>query len=86
MDIIIAGVGKIGLAVTATLVKEGHDVTVIDKDPDIITDVTNIYDVMGVCGNCADCETLQEAGAEKAARIANRTLTKAKKKVGLLLG
>ena len=26
------------------------------------------------------------AGAEKAARIANRTLTKAKKKVGLLLG
>ena len=26
------------------------------------------------------------AGAEKAARLANRTLTKAKKKVGLLLG
>ncbi len=66
MNIIISGVGKIGLAVISTLVKEGHDVTVIDKDPDIITDVTNIYDVMGVCGNCADCEVLQEAGAEKA--------------------
>ena len=42
MNIIISGVGKIGLAVISTLVKEGHDVTVIDKDPDIITDVTNI--------------------------------------------
>ncbi len=66
MDIIIAGVGKIGLAVIATLVKEGHDVTVIDKNKDVITDVTNIYDVMGVCGNCADCETLEEAGVDKA--------------------
>ena len=37
----------------------------------------------------ADKEYLMQtaaAGAEKAARIANRTLTKAKKKVGLLLG
>jgi trk system potassium uptake protein TrkA len=66
MNIIIAGVGKIGLAVISTLVKEGHDVTVIDKDTDIITEVTNIYDVIGVCGNCADCETLQEADVENA--------------------
>ena len=37
----------------------------------------------------ADKEYLMQtaaAGAEKATRIANRTLTKAKKKVGLLLG
>lgn len=66
MDIIIAGAGKIGSAVISTLVKEGHDVTVIDKNQDIVTEVTNIYDVMGVCGNCADCETLEEAGIDKA--------------------
>lgn len=66
MNIIIAGVGKIGLAVISVLVKEGHNVTVIDKSRDIITEVTNIYDVMGVCGNCADCETLEEAGIDKA--------------------
>ena len=66
MDIVIAGVGKIGLEVTSTLVKEGHNVTIIDKNPDIITDVTNIYDIMGVCGNCADCETLEESGIDKA--------------------
>lgn len=66
MNIIIAGVGKIGFAVADTLVKEGHDVTVIDKSTEIITDVTNIYDVIGVCGNCADCEVLEEAGVDKA--------------------
>lgn len=66
MNIIIAGIGKIGLAVVSTLVREGHDVTVIDKSPEIVTEVTNIYDVIGVCGNCADCEILEEAGVDKA--------------------
>ena len=66
MDIIVAGLGKIGLAVVDTLLTEGHDVTVIDKSTQTVTDVTNIYDVIGVCGNCADCEILEEAGVEKA--------------------
>ena len=66
MDIIVAGVGKIGYKVISTLVAEGHDVTVIDNQTDIITEVTNIFDVIGVCGNCADCETLEEAGIDKA--------------------
>ena len=66
MNIIVAGIGKIGLAVIETLVNEGHDVTVIDNKPEMITNVTNIYDVIGVHGNCADCETLEEAGVENA--------------------
>lgn len=66
MNIIIAGIGKIGLTVVGTLVKEGHDVTVIDKSAEIVTEVTNIYDVIGVCGNCADCDVLEEAGVESA--------------------
>lgn len=66
MDIIVAGVGKIGYKVISTLVAEGHDVTVIDNQTDIISEVTNIFDVIGVCGNCADCETLEEAGIDKA--------------------
>ena len=66
MNIIVAGIGKIGMAIVETLVNEGHDVTVVDNKPEIITDITNIYDVMGVCGNCADCEVLEEAGVENA--------------------
>ena len=63
MKIIIAGCGKIGTSVLASLAAEGHDVTAVDKKSEVITELTNVYDVMGVCGNAADCDTLIEAGA-----------------------
>ncbi|MBR7132533.1 MAG: Trk system potassium transporter TrkA [Clostridia bacterium] len=62
MNIIIVGCGKIGTTLLANLVAEGHDVTVIDNNPAVITEITNIYDVMAVCGNGADSEALEEAG------------------------
>lgn len=66
MNIIVAGCGKIGQAVIATLCAEGHDVTVLDNNPNLIGEMTNIYDVIGVCGNAADCETLEQADIDKA--------------------
>jgi len=66
MKIIVSGCGKIGSTIIASLVSEGHDVVVMDKDPDVVAELTNIYDVMGVCGNCADCETLADAGVGQA--------------------
>ena len=66
MNIIVAGCGKIGRALIADLVAEGHDVTAMDNSPRIVGEITDSFDVMGVCGNCADCETLKEAGAENA--------------------
>lgn len=66
MRIIVVGCGKIGTAILSSLVSEGHDVVVLDDDPEVVSNITNIYDVMGVCGNGADCETLEEAGVEKA--------------------
>ncbi len=69
MNIIIAGLGKIGETLTASLVAEGHDVVIIDSNPQVIESVTNIYDVMGVCGNCADTDTLEEAGIKNAELI-----------------
>lgn len=64
MNIIVAGCGKIGTAVVSALVSEGHDVTAMDENPDVINEITNVYDVMGICGNSADCETLEEAGID----------------------
>ncbi|MBQ8576973.1 MAG: Trk system potassium transporter TrkA [Clostridia bacterium] len=65
MKIIIAGCGKIGSTILASLTAEGHDVTALDKDGAVIKEITNIYDVIGVVGNGADCETLAEAGIEQ---------------------
>ncbi len=61
MNILIVGCGKIGSTILASLVNEGHNVTAIDSNADVLSQLTNIYDVMSVCGNGADCETLEEA-------------------------
>lgn len=61
MNILIVGCGKIGSTILASLVNEGHNVTALDSNPDVLSQLTNIYDVMSVCGNGADCETLEEA-------------------------
>ncbi|MCF0135210.1 MAG: Trk system potassium transporter TrkA [Lachnospiraceae bacterium] len=66
MKIIVVGCGKIGTGLIGSLVEEGHDVTAVDIDPDVIGDITNAYDVMTVIGNGVDCDTLEEAGARSA--------------------
>lgn len=73
MNIIVVGCGKIGKTLVSSLVAEGHDLVVIDNNPEAITQVTNIYDVMGICGNGADCDILEEAAAEKADLIVSTT-------------
>lgn len=65
MKITVVGCGKIGTTVVQSLTREGHDVIVIDSDPSVIDEITNIYDVIGVCGSCVDCDTLSEAGADR---------------------
>lgn len=70
MNIIIIGGGRIGITLVSSLVAEGHDVTVLDTDPDVISEITNIYDVMGVCGNGADSDILAEANAKDADIVA----------------
>ena len=66
MKIIIAGAGKIGHAVAAILADEGHDVTIIDRDPDTISTLSNELDVICVEGSATNPEILREAGAADA--------------------
>ena len=66
LNIIIVGCGKVGLSLVDQLSRENHDITVIDKNPDKIQNVTNLYDVIGVVGNGASFSTQTEAGVEKA--------------------
>ena len=63
MKIIIAGAGKIGHSVAAILAEEGHDITVIDRDSELISLISNELDVICVEGSATNPETLREAGA-----------------------
>ena len=66
MKIIIAGAGKVGSSVAGILAGEGHDITVIDKRADIISNISNNLDVICVQGSATSSATLIEAGAKEA--------------------
>ncbi len=66
MKIIIAGDGKVGSMLTRQFSGEGHDLTLIDNNPEALESTIERYDVMSVEGNCASMEVLRNAGVEKA--------------------
>lgn len=66
MHIIIVGCGKVGHTLTEQLVREGHDVTVVDTNERVIADMADAYDIMGICGNGASHRVLVEAGLQTA--------------------
>ncbi len=64
LHIIIVGCGKVGATLVEQLCKEGHDITIIDKNSQKIQEITNLYDVMGLVGNGASYSVQMEAGIE----------------------
>lgn len=66
MRIIIHGCGKIGKSILKSLVRENHEIVIIDRDPAVIQRVTDVYDVMCVCASGTDCTALSDAGVESA--------------------
>ena len=66
MNIIIAGDGKVGSTLTRLLSAEGHDVTLVDTDSQVLESSQERYDVMAVHGNCASMEVLLQAGVKDA--------------------
>lgn len=66
MKIIIAGAGKIGKTLAEILADEGHDLTIIERDPDTIRHISNAVDAICVEGSATNPEVLSEAGAASA--------------------
>ncbi|MDF9823874.1 trk system potassium uptake protein TrkA [Breznakia sp. PF5-3] len=66
MNIIIAGCGKVGSTLAATLNEEGHDITLIDQRAEILEQVCIDLDVMGIVGNAGSYTVQQDAGVENA--------------------
>ena len=66
MNIIIAGNGKVGTTLARRLSEEGYNLTLIDSDPEVLSEVCEDCDVIGVQGNCASMPVLQQAGVADA--------------------
>ncbi len=61
MKIVIVGDGKVGYTLAKNLSQEGHDIVVIDNDPEVLRESQEVLDVMVVNGNGATLETQRAA-------------------------
>lgn len=66
MYIIIVGCGRVGSELANLLQNEGHDVVIIDKDPNSFRRLGSTFNGVTLTGSGFDIELLKEAGIEKA--------------------
>jgi trk system potassium uptake protein TrkA len=75
MKIIICGAGQVGWQIAKHLSNENNDITVIDKDHDLISRLTNALDVAGITGLASHPNILDRAGAKDTDMIIAVTLS-----------
>jgi trk system potassium uptake protein TrkA len=66
MKVIICGAGQVGGQIALRLSEEGHAVTVIDLDPELVRRATDRLDVAGIVGHAAHPNVQERAGAADA--------------------
>lgn len=69
MRVIICGAGQVGYNIAAYLANEENDVTVVDKNPDLISQINDDLDVNGIVGFASNPDVLNSAGANDAEMI-----------------
>jgi trk system potassium uptake protein TrkA len=69
MKFIICGAGNVGTNIARYLASEDSDVTVIDKDPELVERLSNTLDVRAIEGFASHPDVLARAGAEDADMI-----------------
>lgn len=66
MNILILGAGRVGASVAESLVSEKNDITVIDTDPQRLSELQDRMDLRGIAGNGIQPSVLEAAGARDA--------------------
>ena len=66
MKIIVVGCGKVGSALARQLSEEGHNVSVVDKNQQVVNEVSSSCDVMGIVGNGGSYSVQKDLGVEDA--------------------
>jgi trk system potassium uptake protein TrkA len=66
MNIIICGAGEVGRHAAEILAADGHNITIIDREPDKLAELEEMMDVRNLQGSGTHAEVLIEAGCEDA--------------------
>jgi trk system potassium uptake protein TrkA len=64
--IIVAGGGKVGYYLSQHLLTEGHEVLLIERNPDRVTEINDVLGAVAMTGDAAEAATLVAAGAPRA--------------------
>jgi trk system potassium uptake protein TrkA len=62
MKVAIAGAGNVGTYIAADLKQAGHDVLLIEQDPDLVARIRSTVDVTWFVGDACEVNSLHEAG------------------------
>ncbi|MDA8784150.1 NAD-binding protein, partial [Planktomarina temperata] len=66
MKVIICGAGQVGWQIARHLANEKNDVTVVDRNSDLVRRATDTLDVQGIVGFASYPDILARAGAQDA--------------------
>lgn len=66
MKVVVCGAGQVGFNIARYLASEGNDVTVIDKQAELVERISDSLDVQGVVGFASHPDVLERAGARDA--------------------
>lgn len=66
MNIIICGVGRVGLTIASYLSMHDNNIVIIDADAQLVKRVSDTYDITGIVGHGSQPDILKKAGAEDA--------------------
>ena len=66
IKIFIVGGGEIGRSLAGQLSRDGYELTLIDRNQDVVKSLSNSFDIICFEGNGASYTTLQELSAGKA--------------------
>ena len=66
MKVLIVGAGAVGFNIAKQLSQEGHDISVVEENPELVRRITEKLDVLVVAGNGSSPSVLETAGARDA--------------------
>jgi trk system potassium uptake protein TrkA len=73
LDVIIAGGGRVGFHTAELLADRGHDVTIIENDAGVVSDLADEWMATVIQGDATNPDIIEQAGIERADVIAALT-------------
>ncbi|ODS31833.1 MAG: potassium transporter protein [Candidatus Scalindua rubra] len=69
MKVLIIGAGAVGFNIAKQLSKEGHDISIVEENPELVQKITEKLDVSVVAGNGSSPSVLEAAGVSEAQMV-----------------